>query len=228
MHLFICLFLLIAPLSYAHQTPIPQGFYSSGSLLHAWELPLEGDGYMRLFLHRNRGWGTRQLIELLQETAAEMNQLFPMRDRLQVGDLSAVNGGRISRHNSHQNGLDVDLTYYRLNGVEQLPDIFNGFEEDMVLKGKISPNFDHERNWEFIKALHRHGRVQRIFVDRVIKAELCLYARARGEDESHEEILRSLRHVNNHIHHMHVRPYCPKDASDCVAQNETPPGSGCP
>ncbi len=219
--------LVLSALTFAQRSPEPRGYYSNGHLLLARELPLEGDGYMRLFLHRDRGWGTQEMIDLLQRTAFMMNQRFPMRDRLQTGDLSAMTGGQITRHNSHQNGLDVDLTYYRTNGMEQLPDIFDGFVEDMVLNGKISPNFDHERNWELMKTLHRHGGVQRIFVDQVIKNELCAYARALGEHDSEAEVLRSLRHQTNHVHHLHVRLRCPVKAPQCVPQEDPPLGSGC-
>ena len=165
---------------------------------------------------------------MVQKAASEMEDLFPLRDRLQVGDISAVHGGLITRHNSHQNGLDADLTYYRLNGVEQLPDIFDEFSENMIVDGKISPNFDHERNWELMKSLHRYGKVQRIFADQLIKVELCHYAQEKSEDKTYEEVLRSLRHVEDHTDHFHVRLYCPKNAKNCIAQEETPPGSGCP
>lgn len=218
---------IFSSMVFAQKRPEPRGYYSNGDILFARQLPLEGEGFMRLFLHRDRGWGTQEMINLLRQSAFTMNRLFPLRDRLQVGDLSAMAGGRITRHNSHQNGLDVDLTYYRTNGMEQLPDIFDGFVEDMVLEGKISPNFDHERNWELMKALHRHGRVQRIFVDQVIKNELCAYARSAGEHETHTEVLRSLRHQTNHIHHLHVRLRCPLKAARCTPQEDPPEGSGC-
>lgn len=228
MRTLILLVLMLSTAAHAQKIPKPTGFYSEGNILFAWNLKLEGKGYMRLFKERNRGWGSREMISMLQNTASEMDRLFPMRDRLQVGDISAFGGGEITRHNSHQNGLDADLAYYRTNGVEQLPDIFDEFSENMIVNGKISPNFDFERNWELMKALHRDGKVQRIFADQIVKEELCRYAQERGEDETHVEVLRSLRHVEDHSDHLHVRLYCPKTAKSCIAQEETPPGSGCP
>lgn len=228
MPVLLSLLLSIAALSFAQRQPEPKGYYSSGKISFAWELPLEGEGFMRLFVNRNRGWGSSELLKLIQDSASEMNQRYPMRDRLQIGDLAQPGGGDLTpRHKSHQNGLDVDITYYRLNGVEQLPDIFDEFTEDMVINGKISENFDFERNWTLMKTLHAFGDVQRIFVDQIIKNELCNYARKLGEEESFSEVLRSLRHENHHAHHLHVRLHCPREALECVSQEDPPAGSGC-
>lgn len=223
----VIIFLSLISTAMAQRLPSPRGFYSKGSILFARQLPLEGEGFMRLFLHRDRGFGSQEMLSLIQKAALEMNLRYPMRDRMQVGDIAQMKGGQISRHNSHQNGLDADIAYFRINGVEQLPDIFDGFNEDMVINGKLSENFDHERNWELMKSLHRYGKVQRIFVDEVIKRETCHYATSIGEDKEHVEVLRSLRPFENHIHHLHVRLRCPVAAKNCVAQEEVAVGSGC-
>jgi murein endopeptidase len=73
------LFLSLIPSGLAQSLPQPVGYYSDGSLLGAWELPLETQGLMGLFLHRDRGWGTREIIDTIT--------------------LSAFNGGKITRHN---------------------------------------------------------------------------------------------------------------------------------
>ncbi len=212
------------------QTPVvsePIGSYNKGSLLNASDLPPEGPGYMRLFTKRNRGWGTEEIVSMIVETAADINQLYPDKDRLQAGDIGAEKGGQISRHGSHQNGLDIDITYYRVNGKEQKPESINGFQESMVRNGKLSSNFDIVRNWELVKTLHKHGKVQRIFLDTVIKRELCKHARGIGEFTDQVEVLRSLRPFKNHSDHLHVRLYCPPEAKACKAQEEVAPGPGC-
>ncbi|WPU65433.1 penicillin-insensitive murein endopeptidase [Peredibacter starrii] len=222
---FICLCFIST--AFAQRLPSPQGFYSKGTILFAQQLPLEGEGFMRLFVHRDRGFGSLEMLNLIKRAALEMNLRYPMRDRMQLGDIAQMKGGQISRHNSHQNGLDADIAYFRVNGMEQLPDVFDGFNEDMVINGKISENFDFERNWELMKTLHRYGKVQRIFVDEVVKREVCHHAISIGEHDEHVEVLRSLRPFDNHKHHMHVRIRCPDTAKKCVAQEETPAGSGC-
>lgn len=206
----------------------PVGYYSAGKLNSGVNLPESGPGYMRLFLQRNRGWGTEEMISMIIKSSADMNKKFPNMDRLQVGDISKNGGGDVSDlHSSHQNGQDADLTYYRKNQIEQSSHYINGFSENMVINNRLSKNFDTARNWEFIKRLHEHGEVQRIFVDPIIKKELCRFARTRNELIRYDDILRSLRHLENHGDHMHVRLKCPPNARECVAQEDPPSGTGC-
>lgn len=223
-------FLLIAMLSLsalAQELPQPLGRHGRGRLLNAWQLPASGEGYVRLYPNRNRGWGTQTMIDLIEKVALEMGQLFPMRDRVQIGDISSIRGGKISRHNSHQNGLDVDLAYFRLNGKEQSAGHRRGFQEVFVRKGRLTANFDLQRNWEFVKALHRHGKVTRIFVDRVIKRAFCDYAESLGENELHQDVLRSIRPYPHHHNHLHVRIACPDYATNCVNQPAPTGATGC-
>lgn len=222
----ILAFTLSAEADYLASDPI--GYYSDGLLKNGVRLPDEGPGYMHLFLHRNRGWGTQEMIDLITKSAESMDKKFPKVDRLQVGDISQEGGGPVTDlHDSHQNGLDVDLTYYRTNKIEQSPSHINGFAELMVVRGKISKNFDSARNWQFLKTLHANGDVQRIFMDPVIKKEICRYARSVKESAVHLEVLRSLRPYPNHQEHMHVRLKCPPDAKECRSQDDPPAGSGC-
>jgi penicillin-insensitive murein endopeptidase len=184
---------------------------------------------MRLYVEEDKGWGTSELLQTIVLASAHMERRYPGHGRLQVEDLSARSGGKIEGHNSHQNGLDADLTYYRLDGEEHDP-IATGqkYSPSMVVNGRISLNFDTQRNWEFMKALHRSGPVQRIFVDRVIKAELCRHAKLTGEYAANVAVLRSLRHEENHADHMHVRLRCPLPIRRCAPQADLTGGSGCP
>ncbi len=225
--LSILLFLNFVPSAWSAQSD-PVGYYSNGSIRNSVKLPDSGPGYIKLFLHRDRAWGTQEMIDLLIHSAGAMNKKFPGMDRLQVGDVSKHDGGDVTDlHSSHQNGLDVDLTYYRVNLVEQRPSQINGFAENMVIRNRISKNFDGARNWEFIKKLHESGDVQRIFVDPVIKKEICRQARLKKELVRFDDILRSIRPYANHADHMHVRLRCPRDARDCTSQEDPPAGTGC-
>lgn len=204
------------------------GYYSNGSIIDAVRLPDSGPGFMKLFLKRDRAWGTQEMIDMLVKSSAAMNKNFPGMDRLQVGDVSKKEGGEVSDlHSSHQNGLDADLTYYRVNRIEQRLTHIAGFSENMVINNRISKNFDTARNWEFIKKLHEAGDVQRIFVDPLIKKEICRFARMKKELVRFDEALKSLRPYANHADHMHVRIRCPKNARDCVTQEDPPAGTGC-
>ena len=215
--------------SFAFAQAIPIGTPNNGSLEGAECLPQEGEGYMQLYRNMQRIWGTMPMIDMIQKSAADVARKYPGRDRLQVEDISAQSGGDIDGHGSHENGQDVDLGFYKADGVEHDPRAKNQYYADpMVVNGKVSPNFDVERNWELMKALHRHGNVQKIFVDQVLKRELCRHARSKGEFSMNIQVLRSLRHETNHQDHMHVRLRCPPRAKNCSNLGEPPAGSGCP
>lgn len=203
------------------------GFYSNGSLAQPEVLSLEGIGFLKLHRWRNRAYGSLDLVEILERVAAEMVRLFKDGERLQVGDLSAEKGGLISGHASHQNGLDVDLIFLRVNRFEQDPEKTDGMPELFVVKGEVTPNFDTPRNWELIKTLVGSQRVGRIFVDQAIKDHLCSHALKTGEFQSHSETLRRLRPYPNHDNHLHLRITCPKNSPDCKEQEPPPVGSGC-
>lgn len=184
---------------------------------------------MQLFREMERIWGTQPMISMLKETASDISRRYPGRDRLQVEDISAKDGGDIDGHGSHENGLDVDIGYYKANGIEHDPKkTGQTYAPSMVVGNRPSPNFDVERNWELMKSLHRHGKVQKIFMDDVLKKELCNYAKSKKDYASNINVLRSIRHETNHADHIHVRLRCPANAKKCINLPDPPPGSGCP
>ncbi|MGZ3709433.1 MAG: penicillin-insensitive murein endopeptidase, partial [Bdellovibrionota bacterium] len=206
------------------------GFYSHGRLEVANSLPSEGKGFIHLFPARNHFFGSQGMIDLLERTAGAFAADFD-GERLQIADISAERGGPVGQHVSHQNGLDADIVYFRNNQHEQTPTEADDFIELFVLSGMISPNFDHERNYQFIRRLVTSGRVNRIFMDPVIKGTLCKYSEGRDDEEdgyaTRTETLRRMRPYPNHANHMHVRLTCPAASPRCIAQDEVPPGDGC-
>lgn len=211
------------------------GYYSDGKLQNASSLPLDGVGFVHLFRERNRNYGSRDLIEILETVALEFRNWNPDSERLQIGDISAKTGGTISGHASHQNGLDVDLAYFRKNHHEQPLSFTTGFDESFVSsKGAISSNFDTARSWKFLSLLIATGRIERIFVDSAIKREFCHYyhsgATSTADDFNSDgtEMLRHLRPLDHHDDHWHVRITCPADSPKCIPQTPpVPPGDGC-
>jgi penicillin-insensitive murein endopeptidase len=204
-----------------------KGFYSSGNLLNPNNLPLEGFGFVKLFRPRSRGFGTFDLITLLQETSAQLQLLHPSRDRVQIGDASQEAGGRISGHVSHQNGLDVDVAFLRVDQTEQDPERTDGFREIFVRGGKLTANFDLRRNWDYAKILIGTGRVQRLFVGEVVKKEMCKFVKSVGELTTEAETMRRIRVVAGHTDHYHIRLTCPRNSPNCRAQEEVPATTGC-
>ena len=100
-----------------------------GRLVNGRRLPLEGEGFATWdpILKRagNRGWrrwGTERLLDTLRAVLAEYARRHPNAPPVLVGDLSRPHGGDFGPrfggigHASHQNGLDADVYYPRLDG----------------------------------------------------------------------------------------------------------------
>lgn len=203
------------------------GFYSKGSMINAIQFPLEDDGLIKLFRPRNRAWATTDLVSVVQAAIGDYRSIYANSEQIQIGDVANEHGGSIGLHASHQNGLDADIAYLRLDHGIQDPNSVAGFEESFVKSNQISNNFDFERNWALVKALVSSGKINRIFVDKSIKRELCEKARIWGEYTPDLEYLRRLRPWPNHDDHMHVRITCPDTSPQCLMQAEPPAGNGC-
>lgn len=210
----------------------PIGFYSDGSLKSPGNVPEETFGLLKIFRLRDRGYATDTLARTLQMVADALHSIYPNGERLQVGDTADHDGGFLSGHASHQNGLDADIIYFRNNHFEENPNTNgpSGFTETFVKNGKISSNFDVTRNWMVLKYFVSRGNVNRVFVDPVIKKTLCDQASMvdPGVSVSEKtETLRRLRPYANHDNHFHLRLKCPRDHTKCTAQDDPPAGSGC-
>lgn len=200
------------------------GSYANGSLVGAMSLPNEETGFLKLFLPRNRGFGTKILQDTLLTLSRKNLDRFPDTERLQIGDLGAEFGGAITGHASHQNGLDADVAYLRINRMEQDPMVTTGFLESFVTQNGVTSNFDSFRNEWLLRTLIGTGLVNRIFVDEMIKRHYC---QKLQNDSQSVEFLRRLRPWPNHHHHFHVRLICPSNSPQCIAQDPPPAGNGC-
>jgi len=174
---------------------------------------------------RRRHFGHPELVAYVQSLGRSVKAagLGP----LMVGDLSQPRGGRAPNgHASHQTGLDADLDF-------TLPDAARTkvlsakererFQPRSVLdpkRAKIQAKWT-PRVRELLQLAASDARVSRIFVNPVIKRELC--ASASGE----RAWLSKLRPWYGHDAHFHVRLRCPTESADCVAQEPLPPGDGC-
>jgi zinc carboxypeptidase/penicillin-insensitive murein endopeptidase len=110
------------------------GLHWKGRLVNGVQLPDEGEHFFTWDPVRkrspNRGWrrwGTDRLVRTVLRVLADYAAAHPDAPRVAVGDLSRPHGGDFGPrygwpgHASHQNGLDVDLYYPRLDGEERAP-----------------------------------------------------------------------------------------------------------
>jgi murein endopeptidase len=126
--------------SYTHFTASPRhairwhdtiavGSPSAGSLVRGVQLPRGGSTFFTWdpLLHRRpdrgwRRWGTDDLVRLVLRVVSIYAAANPGAGRVGIGDLSRRHGGWFGpRHVSHQNGLDVDIYYPRLDERERAP-----------------------------------------------------------------------------------------------------------
>ena len=119
-------------IAYRESTPV--GVWWAGKLRRGVQLPAEGPDWFTWDPVRkrlpNRGWrrwGTDRLVRTLLEVLGEFQDEHPDAPRVGIGDLSRPHGGNFGPqfgppgHASHQNGLDADVYYPRLDRRERAP-----------------------------------------------------------------------------------------------------------
>jgi murein endopeptidase len=118
------------PIAWQPSTAVGKPFH--GRLVDGVQLPAEGvdfwtyDWGLRTTPNRAwRRWGTDRLIRTLLAVLREYRTANPAAPRVGVADLSRPHGGSFGEHfgglghDSHQNGLDVDVLYPRADGLER-------------------------------------------------------------------------------------------------------------
>jgi murein endopeptidase len=117
------------------RTSHPSGVYWAGRLVGGVQLPAGGRTFFTWdpILHRApnrawRRWGSDRLVRTLLRVLDTYSKAHPTAPRVGVGDISRPRGGDfgprygLPGHVSHQNGLDVDVYYPRLDRRERAPD----------------------------------------------------------------------------------------------------------
>jgi murein endopeptidase len=100
-----------------------------GSLVRGVRLPAGGRTFFTWdpLLHRSpdrpwRRYGNDRLVRIVLRVLAGYARAHPHAPRVGIGDLSRPRGGPFGpKHASHQNGLDVDVYYPRLDRRERPP-----------------------------------------------------------------------------------------------------------
>jgi len=201
------------------------GSYSKGCLSGGVYLPSHAEHYDVLKPSRNRFWGHPDLIEFIELTSEKIYNEFV--NGLLIGDLSMPRGGPMPYgHKSHQNGLDVDIFY------EKKPEYqLDRFKlETYKPKSLLSPNQREinyklwtDYHYELLKITSKNERVARIFVNPLIKNEICKMAVKKDDTDW----LNKIRPWGGHYNHFHVRLTCPEGSKDCINQVPVNQGDGC-
>jgi Penicillin-insensitive murein endopeptidase len=115
------------PTAWRESTPL--GSPSFGRLVNGVQVPEQGphfftyDPVLRRSPNRPwRRWGTDGLVRIALRVVNEFARAHPEAPRVGIGDLSRPRGGYFGpKHATHENGLDVDVYYPRLDRRERPP-----------------------------------------------------------------------------------------------------------
>ena len=198
------------------------GSYVAGCVSGAVSLPLVGEGFQVMRPSRNRYYGHPGLIEFIEELG---HHAAANGQRLLIGDISQPRGGPMSDgHRSHQIGLDADIWFQQVSATTSLS---HSETETLPMPSMVKAaegQMDRAR-WsvhyrDALEFAAQSERVERIFVNPVIKLDLC-------RTEHDRSWLRKLRPWWGHDAHFHVRFACPYGQAYCRGQRPPPPGDGC-
>lgn len=190
------------------------GFPDEGSLRNATSLltrqqALSKKAFFEVVVPtRNKHFATYDMAELITRTGDQLNKQFSKT--LYIANLSAQNGGKLTRHASHQNGLDADLAY---------PTDLAHIKFPLVVRMKpheyFPKNYSVEKTYALIKFLYNQKDipVDRFFIDQKIKDELCTFAKSKNDLSA--KLFESIQHVAGHGDHFHVRIKCSKADPGC-------------
>lgn len=195
------------------------GSYANGCFSGGTTIATKGIGYEQVRPSRNRNYGAPSIAEFI----TSLDQLGQKNDRIIIlGDISQPRGGPANfGHASHQTGLDIDIWFEDRNQALSPNLIENLFTPSTVnpTTGKIN-QFWRPFYRDLLYHAANYPETERIFVNPIIKAELC-------KSETNTEWLEKLRPWYGHDSHFHVRLKCPTDSTTCIVQDPFPKGSGC-
>lgn len=198
------------------------GSYTNGCIDGAKALPLKGRGWRVIRAHRNRNWGHPDLIAFVKRLGTFAADSFERP--ILVADIAQPRGGPITGHASHEIGLDADIRLLLLKPNEISKTYLRRPPNVSMLtagRGKIDRDRWSSRQVKLIRFAARDPGVDRIFVNPVIKRELC---RTVTKDRSW---LGKVVPWYGHDAHMHIRMSCPAGSPKCRPQKAIPAGDGC-
>lgn len=178
-----------------------------GKLINGVQFPMESIACKPA--RPNRSYTTPEVAGILLQTFEEFRRKYPDSCDIVLGDLSQKHGGRLGRHESHQNGRDVDLGLFAKNNT--------ALRRFVPMNHK---NLDVAKTWHLIESLIKTQHVECIFLDKSVQALLYRYASSKGVDPGYLSYVfdqapgtgkkeRIVQHEPGHSGHMHVRFFAP-------------------
>jgi penicillin-insensitive murein endopeptidase len=202
------------------------GGTADGCLAGGAKLPFDGPGFEVIRLSRRRYFAHDDTIDFIAELGRRAQAAgLPL---FYVGDMAQPRGGPLPfGHASHQSGLDVDIWFT----LDTRPGLTPAEREEPDLPSMVLPNAAIDparfgrRQVTLLKLAAADPRVDRIFVNPVVKLALC--RSFGGAADTGTDWLHRLRPWWGHDDHFHVRLRCPAGSPDCKPQAAIPDGDGC-
>lgn len=215
------------------------GYYNNGCIQGAKPFETSTNVWEAMNNTRNHQYGHPDLYDFATKLGTK--SIGNGWGKLAIGDSSCPLGGKMHKgHNSHQNGLDLDIFFRTItNGESFTPEKRNSWDDSAqtaVELARYEQPYEEENKpvvWETTPYLHANAkflhlikeaaadpRVQRILVSPPIKEAMC-----KAFPEA--SWLNKVRPEYGHRSHMHVRLRCPADSPQCVKQDEVPQSLGC-
>lgn len=202
------------------------GSYTAGCVRNSAELKEIGQGYQVIRPSRGRYYGNPETISYIESLSRQVNT--NLHGTLLIADISQQTGGPIlDDHSSHQMGLDADILLWQhpiaINRTLTKTEREHIHPQSVLTSDELDVD---EFKWgeihgEILKLAATDPRVDRIFINPVIKKRLC-------SDYPGQIWLGKLRPWYGHDGHFHVRLKCPQGNTLCQSQKPIEiSGDGC-
>ena len=204
------------------------GFYSAGSLRRGVALEPEGRDYYLLYPEHcyrqlpmkeaypdpSRGgnfWGHPRMVRAIEQVARVARRKHPDMPRIPVGELCNQAGGKIPFHNSHQNGLDVDV-FFLVRPMPAAEPGSVGTDPNRIVplcqdgprleridprsgRWRVLPDFALDWNWALVSAFAAREDVRVIFIGGLTRRALAGWAKRHVGAEERERTMDKLHAV---------------------------------
>ena len=164
-------------------------------------------------------FGTQEIVDLIALTGEKMYE--ETGRKIYISNLSKKNGGPVAPHKSHQSGVDVDIAYPSRNDNIDFPTVVK--MKPRVFNKKL---YSKEKTFNLLKIMFEQKDipVDRIFMDKAIKADLCNYVKSipdltAEQKDFAKKIFASINHVYGHGNHLHLRIKCTENQPACIPKS---------
>jgi murein endopeptidase len=171
----------------------------------------QGTGFV-LSPHRSATWGTPATVAAVRKAMACYRSRCPAGRKgecppVNLGDLSAKDGGHLGNHLSHQSGRDVDLGY--LVRPPQGRGVFD--------RQATAANLNVKAQWAVLGCLLDNPLVKFVFLSGTVAETLKAHARKVPALRKYLRFFQNgvIQPDTEHLTHLHVRYRCPKTEPHC-------------